>query len=340
MESRRECIAGSPLETVYFGGGTPSLYHPARLQRIIDRARNLWTFSSDMEITVEVNPEDATDKYLEALARTDINRISFGVQSFIDSDLAMMGRRHDGRRAIAAIMKAREVGFRNLALDLIYGIPGMSGIEWEKNVLRAVALGIDHLSAYCLTVEPGTPLAAKVDSGLVSPPDEEECCEHYLIAHDILTSMGFDHYEVSNYSRDVWFRSRHNSNYWCGHSYLGIGPSAHSYDGKRRYANVPNVKIYVEKAGTPEAYSVETLSRTDRYNEYIMVSLRTSTGVQRDRIARQFGLDYLLHFEEKCRPFLEHGLMHHEGNEYKIPPEKFLLADAIIRKLFIDEEEQ
>ena len=339
MEYRRDYLGNTSISTIYFGGGTPSLYHPSRLQGLIEKAATIWEFESDMEITTEINPDDATDEYFEALKKTDINRVSFGVQSFIDRDLALLGRRHNAEQAKEAILTARKMGFKNISIDLMYGIPGMSNLEWEKNVLKAIALGVDHISAYMLTVEQGTPIAEMIDMEEIHAPSDEDCEEQYLDAHQLLTDAGFDHYEVSNYSRDPWLRSRHNSNYWCGDGYLGLGPSAHSYNGKSRTAVVSDVDKYIDGAGNDSIYTTENLSRHDRYNEYVMVSLRTSTGVQRDKMTRRFGVEGLLYFEFKAQAMVERGLMVREGNEYKIPPEKYMLSDAIIRELFYEEEE-
>ena len=339
MDYRKSYLGRMPVETIYFGGGTPSVYHPSKLQEIIDKARTIWEFEDDMEITTEVNPDDATDEYFTALAKTDVNRLSFGIQSFIDRDLKLMNRRHTGEQAIQAILKAREYGYRNISADLIFGIPGMSMLEWEKNVLRTIALCVEHVSAYMMTIEEGTPLASMIDSGELKAPDEDICDEQFRLAHLILTDAGYDHYEISNYSRDPWLRSRHNSNYWCGDCYLGLGPSAHSYNGKQRSAVVSDVDKYIEGVGTDSIYWTEELSRHDRYNEYVMVSLRTSTGVQRDIMTQRFGVQSLLYFEFKAQPLTDKGLLTREGNEYKIPPEKWMLSDSIIRDLFYEEEE-
>lgn len=338
MEHRGGYLPDRQVGTVFFGGGTPSVYHPSRLQRVIDKIKDIWELGPDREITVEINPDDATPEYLEALAKTDVNRLSFGVQSFIDRDLELLGRRHNAAQATKAIMKARELGFGNISLDLMFGIPGMSDAEWEKNILRAIALGVDHISAYMLTVEEDTPLYESIARGMLDQPDEIQCEEQFLICHNMLTDARYEHYEVSNYARDPWRRSRHNSSYWCGDNYLGLGPAAHSYNGKSRTWVVKDVDRYIAEAGTDSIYETETLTRHDRYNEYVMVSLRTSIGVQRDILARRFGIDSLLYFEYDVQRFLQSGLIVREGNEYKIPAEKMMLSDAIIRELFYKEE--
>lgn len=339
MDHRRDYLRNDPMETIFFGGGTPSVFHPARLQSIIDKARSLWDVLPEAEITAEINPDDASDEYLEALRRTDINRLSFGVQSFIDRDLELLGRRHTAEQAIRAVQKARELGFDNISIDLMFGIPGQDTMEWEKNIMKALALGIDHVSAYMLTIEDDTPLANLIDAGLLEPVGEEVCEEQFLLTHNLLTDAGFEHYEVSNYARNPWKRSRHNSNYWCGERYLGLGPGAVSFNGKVRSSVVRDVDKYIEGAGTDSVYENEELSRHDRYNEYLMVSLRTSTGVQRDILTKRFGIDALLAFEFDAKRFVNGGLLVREGNEYKIPPAKMMLSDAIIRELFYEPEE-
>lgn len=224
MEYRRGYFGDTPVDTVFFGGGTPSLLPPALLQRLIDKARSLWNLEGVSEITVEANPDDITEHYLDELARTDINRLSFGVQSFIDRDLKLLGRRHNAQQAVEAIRAAQAKGFGNISLDLIFGIPGMSLREWENNVLRAVILGVQHISAYCLTISDNTVFGDMAEAGTLIPASDEICEEQFMICHRILTDSGFCHYEISNYARGEEFRSLHNWAYWCGKTYLA---SAH-----------------------------------------------------------------------------------------------------------------
>ncbi len=193
--------------------------------------------------------------------------------------------------------------------------------------------------AYMLTVEPDTPLAGMIERGELTAASDEECEEQYTILRSLLSDAGFEHYEISNFAKDPWMRSRHNSNYWCGDGYLGLGPSAHSYDVKSRTATVSDIDKYIAGVGADSIYTTEQLSKHDRYNEYVMVSLRTSTGIQRDKMTQRFGVEGLLYFEYKARDFLAHGFLIRQGNEYKIPPDKYMQSDAIIRELFYEETE-
>ncbi len=339
MEFRRGFSGGGDMNTIFFGGGTPSIYNPATLQAVIDKARGIWNISEDAEITVEINPDDATEEWLDSLARTDVNRLSFGVQSFIDRDLQLLGRRHDAEQAITAIRAARAKGFDNISVDLIFGIPGMSQRDWDRNLMRAIQLGVDHISTYHLTIEPGTVLSTMVNDGELTPIPETESEAQFMLAHRVLTGVGFDHYEVSNYARTSQKRSRHNCCYWYGENYLGVGTGAHSYDGDRREFVVPSIQEYLKGAGTDKIYSHETLSPADKYNEFMMLSLRTCHGVRRDLLTQKFGIEKMLCFEYAASRLLQQGLLVQDRNEYRIPPEKFMISDAIIRDLFVTEED-
>lgn len=340
MEFRRGFFEGDPVDTIYFGGGTPSVCEPPLLQGVIDRARDLWNFGPLAEVTAEVNPDDATPEYLARLADTEVNRISFGVQSFMDRDLLQLNRRHTGAQAVEAVKNARKAGFSNITIDLIYGIPGMSAKDWDRNMMQALSLGVEHISAYHLTVEPGTEFARLVSAGAIDTVDEEVSEMQYALISSLLYKAGFDHYEISNYARTPELRAIHNSNYWKGGKYLGLGPSAHSYNGRdRREFVISSLDEYLKGAGTGSIYKTENLSTSDKYNEYVMVSLRTVNGVRRDVIYDRFGGGMLLYFEYAAKESLRKGLLVREGNEYRIPTDKFMVSDAVIRDLFFIREE-
>lgn len=339
MEFRRGFLAGTTVDTIFFGGGTPSLYHPGVLQRLIDKARSLWEINGEAEITAEINPDDATGEYISQLAATDVNRISFGVQSFVERDLHLLGRRHTAGQAAEAVQRARNAGFDNISIDLIYGIPGASIRDLDNNILSALALGVDHISAYHMIIEPGTQFAKLVDSGAMSQIDESDSEMQYLLIHNTLANAGFCHYEISNFARTPELRSRHNCNYWCGETYLGLGPSAHSYDGDQRSFVVSSLEDYLQGVGTDSIYGREILTKTDKYNEFIMVSLRSCCGIRRDVMTEKFGIEALLCFEESARDLVQEGLLIRENNEYKIPYEKLMISDSIIRELFRDPDE-
>ncbi len=337
MEYRRYFFGSDPLRTVYFGGGTPSVYPPSFLQSVLDKAATLWPLDAVTEITTEANPDDVNEAAIRDLKATGINRISFGIQSFIDRDLRFMGRRHTAQQAIDAVRRVQDAGIANVSIDLIFGIPGMTLREWEQNVLRALLLNVQHISVYCLTIAEGTVFGRMAAEGRLTPATDEECEQQYLLCHQILTDGGFEHYEISNYALPDR-RSRHNSAYWDGTPYLGLGPSAHSYDGNRRIFAASDLKAYLAGAGTDSIYSIETLSPRDRYNEYIMTGLRTSDGIRRDIIADRFGFKALLYFEYAAEKFLQTGSLVREENIYRIPPEKYMVSNDIISELFYIEE--
>lgn len=339
MEYRRDFLAGDPVRSIFFGGGTPSLYAPEKLQQLIDKARSLWDLSDLREVTIEANPDDITEEYLEALAKTDVNRLSFGVQSFVDRDLELLGRRHNAEQAYNAIKLAREKGFNNISIDLIYGIPGQSTREWDTNLMRAIVSGVDHVSAYHLSIEPGTKFYEMVAAEELSPVDEASSEMQYALVNKFFAQAGFDHYEISNYARTPEMRSLHNYSYWSGERYLGIGPSAHSYDGDTRIFVVSSLDKYLAGVGTDAIYTYEKLNETERYNEYLMVSLRTFEGIRRDTMTNKFGVETLLAFEYDAEKFVRNGLLMREDNRYYIPSDKFFVSDSIIRDLFRDDDE-
>lgn len=331
MRTQRGYLGGEPVSTLYIGGGTPSLSPPARLQHFIDTARELWNCSALGEITVEANPDDMSPRWLEELAATDVDRLSIGVQSFFDAHLAFMGRRHRGRAAAEAVERAQQFGFGNISIDLIYGVPGMNIGEWERNLDTALSLGVQHISAYHLTVEPGTPLGCSLERGMFRVVEESASEEQFRMLHRKLTSAGFEHYEVSNFARRG-FRSRHNSSYWDGSLYLGVGPSAHSYDGSSRRSCPSSLDDYLRPGAI--RYETERLSRRDRYNEYIMTSLRRAEGVDMRMMEQSIGEDFAERFRAGIRKFTDAGTVIADGASYRIRPEDFLISDGVIRDLF------
>ncbi len=310
MELRREkdWVAGS-VETVYFGGGTPSLCAPERLGRIVETIKDLWK-CEPKEVTVECNPDDLTSDYLDGLKSAGVNRVSVGIQSFDDGDLRLMGRRHDSAAALKAVEDAKK-WFDNVSIDLIFGIPNSD--SWERNLHTAISLGVQHISAYHLTIEAGTPF-----SRTLRPVDEEVSEREFNLLHRMLTGAGYEHYEVSNFAL-AGYRARHNSSYWRGEPYLGVGPGAHSYDGRMRRSFAGTIGEYL----SGEPYAIENLSEKDRRNELIMTRLRTAEGIKDHHLT-----------PSQAAPFLERGLLVHGEGHYRIPPHKFLLSDIVIAGLF------
>jgi oxygen-independent coproporphyrinogen-3 oxidase len=362
MTARAGFLPTRRLDTIYTGGGTPSLLAPERLQSLLDHAATVWDCSQLRETTLEANPEDLTDEYLARLAETTFNRLSIGVQSFDDGLLRLMNRRHSAARAREAVRAAQKQGFRNITTDLIFGIPGMTHGQWERTLDEALGLGVQHISAYHLTIEPATAFGrmARESEGRDSPTafrpiPEAESERQYGLLRRKLQDAGFEHYEISNFALPG-FRAVHNSAYWSGAPYLGVGPSAHSYDGARRREWVaPDLKKYIAGAGAKSGYEAdseagaksgsgsnsiyngETLSDIDLFNERLMTSLRTAEGIDTEKlpdtpVLKKFLVEGLL-VRRKA------GVVNSKqapGERIAIPPEKFLLSDYIISSLFLE----
>ncbi|MCD7970234.1 MAG: radical SAM family heme chaperone HemW [Alistipes sp.] len=332
MEAARDYLAGEPMATVYLGGGTPSLYPASDIARLLDGARELFGGGAITETTLEANPEDITPQYLQELKTAGIDRLSLGIQSFDDDLLAFMKRRHDSARAAASVALAREAGFGNIGIDLIYGIPGLTLPLWEATLRQAISMAPEHISAYHLTFEPGTTLGRWLAAGKAAEIAEEESHRQYDLLHRLLTDAGYEHYEVSNFARPGC-RSRHNSSYWTGEKYLGIGPGAHSYNGRTRRWCAMTLPEYVD---APQIlYESETLTPDDIYNELIMTSLRCTDGITTGQIAARAGRNYAQYFQSAADPLLASGLLSMVNSRYVIPPSRFLTSDNIIAKLFI-----
>lgn len=304
---RKEEIT-EPIETIYFGGGTPSLLTIKELRFLIDEVYNNFEVIENPEITLEANPDDLTNQQINKLTKTPINRLSIGVQSFFEEDLQLMNRAHNIQEAKNCIKEATKY-FDNITIDLIYGIPGMSDKRWKENLQIALDFGIPHISSYALTVEPKTALEKFIKTGKISPVEESVSHNHYLILLEEMEKAGFINYEFSNFGKEGYF-SKNNTAYWQGKPYLGIGPSAHSFNRKERSWNVSNNIKYIKSISENRLpIERETLSTTDRYNEYIMTGLRTMWGVSLKKITKDFGekyVDYLLKQAEKP---LEDGLL-------------------------------
>ena len=312
------------LSTIYVGGGTPSLLVPEQLRGLLDHAAGLWDCSGLREVTLEANPEDLTDDYLSRLA--GFNRLSIGIQSFDDGLLKLMNRRHDAVRARNAVRAAGRAGFDNISIDLIYGIPGMTPAQWERTLDEAVALGVQHISAYHLTIEPGTAFARNYELRITNyEKAEKESERQFEMLREKLGRAGFEHYEISNFALPGR-RAVHNSAYWSGEPYLGVGPSAHSFDGVRRREWVC---ADLDKYISGPVYDGETLTDRELTNERIMTGLRTADGW----IASPDGLA-MTSRRRKIERFLRDGLLVQNGERIAIPPEKFLLSDMIISELF------
>jgi oxygen-independent coproporphyrinogen-3 oxidase len=327
-EFENECI-----ETIYFGGGTPSVLTMEEINFLIQHVYQNFEVSENPEITLEANPDDLSESYLVALSESPVNRLSIGVQSFFEADLQMMNRAHNSEEAIKCLEIATRY-FDNISIDLIYGIPGMTNERWSQNIQKALDFGISHISSYALTVEPKTALSTLIKNGKIAPPQDDVAQEHFIILVDTLEANGFIHYELSNFGKEHCF-SRNNSAYWLGKKYLGIGPSAHSYDGVSRSWNVANNTIYINKIEADVLPNeMETLTLTDRYNEYIMTGLRTIWGVSLRRIEMEFGKDYLDYLNQQMQSFLIEGLLVVEDEVLRPTKKGKFLTDGIASDLF------
>ena len=336
MELRKKELGEEVVETIYFGGGTPSVLTNAEIQKLIDAVYQHYTVSSDPEITLEANPDDLSGNRLLELSQTPVNRLSIGVQSFFEEDLLMMNRAHNAGEALKCLEEAVTY-FDNISVDLIYGIPGMDNAKWQQNVQMALDLGIPHISSYALTVEPKTALKKLIQTGIVAAPNDEVAQEHFMVLVDLLESNGFIHYELSNFGKEGYF-SKNNSAYWLGKKYLGIGPSAHSYDGISRSWNKANNALYLKAIAENQLPNeIEILTETDRYNEYIMTGLRTVWGVSLDRIGKEYSSQYLDYLLQESERFVKDGLLSVENNILRTTRNGKFLADGIASDLFMVE---
>lgn len=330
----RKQDAKTPIETIYFGGGTPSVLSPIQLKLLIDEVNQFYDLVKNPEITLEANPDDLTKAYMREIEKLGINRLSIGVQSFLDNELALMNRVHNGSQAISSVLDAKAI-FDNLSIDLLFGNPNTTLDDWKQNLDYAIQLDVPHISSYALTLEPKTALERFVHKGVVSILDEQlvEAQFNYLV--DTLTIRGYDHYELSSFGKPG-YHSRNNTGYWQGKTYLGIGPSAHGFNGVHRYWNVSNNANYMQKITHGELpQTTEKLSVIDRYNESIMIGLRASWGVSLQAMESNLGLRYRHHLEEQAKRFIEEGLLHIENNALKTTRKGAFLADGISADLFL-----
>jgi oxygen-independent coproporphyrinogen-3 oxidase len=323
-----------PISTIYFGGGTPSILPGDDLAIILDQLRQNFAVNADVEITLEANPDDIDNDKLVGWKSIGINRLSIGVQSFFSDDLQWMNRAHNAQQALNSIQLAQQHGFYNLTVDLIYGTPTLTDENWMKNIEQAVALNIPHLSCYALTVEPKTALEELIQTKRLCKVDEEKQATHFEVLMQQLSKHGYEHYEISNFAKPG-YRSKHNSSYWLGRSYLGVGPSAHSFNGTSRQWNIANNAMYinsVQKGVLP--FEIETLTPADRLNEYIMTSLRTSDGISLETVSNLFGADKLASLMASINTFLDNGNVALAHDHLKLTAKGKLMADGIASELF------
>ncbi len=320
--------------TVYIGGGTPSLLPVTSLRTLLSKMHENFTIAPDAEITLEANPDDINIDNLTSWKSLGINRLSIGVQSFFDADLQWMNRAHNARQAIRCIELAKKAGFYNLSIDLIYGTPTLSDAQWEKNVEQAVALGIPHLSCYALTVEPKTALHHMIETRKVPDVSEEKQSHHFELLGKWLREAGYEHYEISNFAKPG-FQSKHNSSYWQGKPYIGLGPSAHSFNGVSRQWNIANNNLYmasIQKGTVP--FEIEYLTPQQQLNEYIMTSLRTMQGTSLIHIAKIWSDTEAANIIKEAKKHIVSGNINYVNNHLTLTRKGKLLADGIAAELF------
>ena len=341
--ARKHYLGNETVKTIYFGGGTPSLLSVENIEEIIKLLNKNYEIVSNPEITLEINPDTIDREKMSSLKHIGVNRMSVGIQSFDDDDLKYLGRPHDSRHAMQVLDDLKQTDFEKITLDLIYGMPTLTEDKWNKNLDIFFSTGFTHLSAYALTVEPKTILGQKIDKGDLQAVSEEETIRHYEILVERTKENGFEHYEISNYAKEGC-RSQHNSIYWRDEKYLGLGPSAHSYDGNSRQWNISNLTKYIQLVGDAETqrhrdaelfYEKEILSTDDKFNEYVMTSLRTSWGCDIRKMEADYGDRYAVHFLKNVKKHLDSGIMLIKNNNYILTDEGMLFADGIAADLFL-----
>ena len=333
LELRKDEFKNTTVETIYFGGGTPSVLSTKELQLLIDTVYLNYTVTNSPEITLEANPDDLNEDTIIALSKSPINRLSIGIQSFYEKDLKLMNRAHNAKEAKRCLQLATQY-FDNISLDLIYGIPNSTNAEWLDNIQTALSFGVPHISSYALTVEPKTALASFIAKGVIDNVDDDLAHEQFHILIEQLNQAGFDHYELSNFGKKGFY-SKNNSAYWLGKPYLGIGPSAHSFNGEQRAWNVKNNAIYISKINLNQLpLEVETLTVNDKYNEYVMTGLRTIWGVSLDKIEKQFGKSFLEYLLQQANQYINKQMLYIEDNNLKTTKTGKFLSDGIASDLF------
>ncbi|MDT0556345.1 radical SAM family heme chaperone HemW [Patiriisocius hiemis] len=322
------------VTTIYFGGGTPSVLMPSEIELIINQLHKQYKVISHPEITLEANPDDLSEKIIREFSKSPINRLSIGVQSFFEEDLKLMNRAHNAAEAYKSIELTKQY-FENYSIDLIYGIPQMSNQRWLENIDKAMQLNVPHLSCYALTVEPNTALQTFIKKGVIAPVEDAVAQEHHSLLVEVTEKMGYNNYEFSNFGKKGFY-SQNNMAYWQGKPYLGVGPSAHSYNGEQRSWNIANNSIYLKKITKGEVpQEIEKLSLTDKYNEYVMTRLRTMWGISLDEVNTLFGKTYLEYLHKQAQQHITNGLLEIKEQRMLVTKKGKFLSDGIASDLFL-----
>lgn len=335
IEIRKSELLQTPA-TLYFGGGTPSVCTITEINFIANKVKEIFGVKTFEEFTIELNPDDLNPAYLEGLKSVGVNRLSVGVQSFVDEQLRFMNRRHSAKQAIDCIKTAQQIGFKNISIDLIYGLPQLTIEQWRENINLFLELDVPHLSAYHLGIEKDTVFYEWLQQGKLIPAGEEQSEKQYNLLEELTSKAGFEHYEISNFAKNKKY-SKHNSAYWQAVPYLGFGPSAHSYNGKNiRRWNIADNEKYIEAINSNQTFwTSEKLRNNEQYNDYIITSLRTIWGADLKFLQQNFAEKIYNHFNKSAEKFLSTGLLLCENGKIKIPPKHFLLSDGIMRELML-----
>lgn len=335
IELQKNYLENEVIETIYFGGGTPSVLSVDEINLLFQKVQSVFAISENAEITFEANPDDLSRSYLHSLKHTPINRFSIGVQSFIEEDLKYLNRIHSADQAYNSIKNAQDAGFENMSIDLIYGIPTLTETNWIKNLEVFFELDLTHLSAYALTVEPKTALEALIRKQKMKAVEEDSILEHFMILLEQMRQNGYTHYEISNFCKEPFY-SQHNKNYWFRKNYLGLGPSAHSFNGNSRQWNASNLQKYLSSINSDVIpVEIEKLTIDQKYNEYILTSLRTIWGTDANYLLKQFGVSYLDSFKYGIEKYINDNKVYVEEQHYYLTDKGKLFADGVASDLFL-----
>ena len=334
IQIRKDELENTPIETIYFGGGTPSVLSVDQIQLLINAVYDNYPVVAHPEITLEANPDDLSEEKIKVLSMSPINRLSIGVQSFFEKDLILMNRAHNSQEAKNCLTIATQY-FNNISVDLIYGIPNCTNEQWRENIQTALSFGIAHISSYALTVEPKTALDTLIKKGTIQMTDDQVAQEQFYLLTEELEKHDFVHYELSNFGKENYF-SKNNTAYWLGKFYLGFGPSAHSFDGKKRSWNIRNNTKYIKFLQADQLpIEREILTKTDQYNEYIMTGLRTIWGVSLQKIEQNFGKNYRIYLQNQSKKYIQQDLLYFEDKILKTTKKGRFLVDGIASDLFM-----
>lgn len=333
LHVRHGYLTDKKAKTVYFGGGTPSLLPPSDIEKIISGLTNFFEMDGTAEITIEVNPDDITKELANQYKDIGINRISIGVQSFNDDELLFLGRRHNAKKSAEAIRIFKDAGISNISIDLIYGLPNSTLKSWEHSLSMAFGMDVQHLSCYHLTYENGTPLTRKVSNGTIKPLDDEQSLAQFNLLRELANVNGFVHYEISNLAKPNYI-SKHNSGYWLGEEYLGLGPSAHSFNKVMRWWNPPSIDEWEKSIGNPDhRFDKENIDEVTRFNELLITRLRTIWGINLTDVANGFSSEIYNYLRSKADPFIRTGKIVLSSNTILIPSEHYFISDSIVTEL-------